>query len=747
MILALAAAGAPAQAQSGAIAGTVRTAAGEPVAGATVRVAAYVLEAVTDSAGEFLLADVPAGTVLLTAREPGFQLLELRVVVRAGAVTRVALTLTPRLVTLAPITAAARGRERERFEDLAQSSTVNLSVRDIRALPSLAESDLLRAVQLLPGVVTRNDYSVGLNVRGGDADQNLVLLDGQVVFNPFHLGGLFSTFPDQAVEGVEFLTGGFPSRYGGRLASVLDVEQRAGSPDSVHGSASVSLLATRLHLEGPLPFTRRGSFLVAARRTYADQLVAALTPDEFPYHFQDLVGRLTLPGVLGGDLSVTAFGSGDYFDFVLTEANSGQDEQAFVFDWGNRVLGVTWRAQLGSRATYTQRAGRSSFFAEVDVGDGLFLFTNRVRRLGLSGDLEIRGDRHTVGAGWLVERHDVRYFGGSADVEVDVAALTYRPRGYELYVDDQWRPVRALLLRPGLRLTVADGAGAHFAGLAPRFNAKLFLDEQTAVTFAAGRFFQPIQSLRQEEIPISLFEFWIGTDSVVPVARADHLVAGVERWFGTGTSLQVEGWWKRMRDMVDGDPAEDPAVLGDEFVRARGTAYGGDVYLRRSEGRVTGWVAYSLGWVNRTLETGERYAPAQDRRHSLNVVAAWRGGLGARWTARFGYGSPIPYTPLTGEWVHRFYDPGRNTWIGAGVEPYRAARNTARYPAYSRFDLAAQWEFGWLGARWKPTVSLLNAYARTNVFVYFYDYDQQPPVRRGFTQFPFIPTVGIDVEF
>ena len=734
-------------AQTGTIAGTVRAAAGMPLPGVAVVVAAYAIATTADSAGAFVLRDVPAGIVLVTAREPGYRPLEVRVTVRAGAVTTVTLTLEPRLVTLAPITTEVRGRERELFEDVAQSSTVNLSVRDVRALPSLAESDVLRAVQLLPGVVTRNDYSVGLNVRGGDADQNLVLLDGQVVFNPFHLGGLFSTFPDQAIEGVEFLTGGFPARFGGRLASVLDVTGRPGSHDSLHGSVSLSLLATRLHVEGPLPGRRGASFLLAGRRTYADQLVAALTPDQFPYHFQDLVGRLTLPRVLGGELAVSAFGSGDYFNFVLTEANSGQDERSFRFDWGNRVVGLAWRRPLGSRGAYTQRAGRSSFFAEIGVGPGLFAFENQVRRLSLEGDLELRGDRHTVTTGYVLERHDIRYFAGSADVNVDVASLTYRPRGLELYVDDQWRPLPGLLLRPGLRLATVRGGGARFAALAPRFNGKLFLREHTALTLAAGRFHQSIQSLRQEEIPISLFEFWIGADSAVPVGRADHLVAGVERWFGPHTSLQVEGWWKRMGDLIDGDPTEDPGVLGDEFERARGTAYGADLYFRRGAGPVTGWVAYSLGWVSRVTESGERYRPAQDRRHTLNVVAAWKGGLGARWTARFGYGSAIPYTALTGEWIHRFYDPGRNTWVGATVEPYRGARNTARYPAYSRLDIAAQWEFSWKGARWKPTLSLLNAYARTNVFVYFYDYDQSPPVRRGFTQFPFIPTVGLDVEF
>jgi hypothetical protein len=128
-------------------------------------------------------------------------------------------------------------------------------------------------------------------------------------------------------------------------------------------------------------------------------------------------------------------------------------------------------------------------------------------------------------------------------------------------------------------------------------------------------------------------------------------------------------------------------------------------------------------------------------------VASFRGALGADWTVRFGYGSPLPFTGIAGQWVHRFYDPGRNIFVGAFTEPYRTERNALRYPAYSRLDVSARWRFQWLGARWYPTLSLLNAYARTNVFVYFYEYDTAPPLRRGFSQFPFLPTVGLDVEF
>jgi hypothetical protein len=378
------------------------------------------------------------------------------------------------------------------------------------------------------------------------------------------------------------------------------------------------------------------------------------------------------------------------------------------------------------------------------VGPGVFLFQNRVRRLALSGDLEVRGAGQVFAVGYVLERHDITYLATSSELEVDLARLDYHPTALEAYVEDQWRARPWLLVRPGIRVTRVAG----FTGAAPRLSIKAFVRNDLAVTLSGGRYYQYVHSLRNEEIPISLFEFWVGADSVVPVGRADQAILGVERWYGQGLSLSVETYGKRMRNLVDGNPDEDPAVHGDEFFTARGTAYGMDVYLRKTTGPVTGWIAYSLGTVTRRVDqTGERYAPAQDRRHTLNAVANFAGPLGARWTARFGYGSPLPYTGIAGQWIHRFYDPGRNIFIGAFTEPYRTLRNTLRYPAYSRLDIGARWSFGWLGARWYPSASLLNAYARTNVFTYFYDYTENPPVRRGFSQFPLLPTVGLEVEF
>jgi hypothetical protein len=734
----------PVAAQTGVLRGVVRSGSGEPVAQPSVSLPQLGQATLADSLGRFEFRAVPAGSWRLEVRRLGYRPVALRVVVVANDTAAVAVQLVETPIELRELTAEAARPERRRFEEEAVTSTRSLDVRDISQVPSLAETDVLRAVQLLPGVVARNDYSVTLNVRGGDADQNLVLLDGQVVFNPFHLGGLVSTFPDDAIEGLDFLSGGFPARYGGRLSSVLDVAERSGRTDGVHGSAAVSLLATKLHLEGPIPGTR-GSWLLAGRRTYADRLVETFTSSSFPYHFRDLLGRVALPS-LGGTFSLSGFASGDYFNFELTEANSGQPAETFRFDWGNRVLGATWRRPIGERGLVVQRVGGSSFFADIDVGPGLFRFENRVRRLALSGELSWRGGAHEPAVGYVFERHDIRYTVASGDLDLQLARLDYRPVALEVFAEDQWRPRAWLLVRPGLRLTRVPVAGATL--VAPRLAVKAFLDDRTAVSASGGRFHQHVHSLRDEEIPISLFEFWIGSDAVVPVSRADHAVLGLERWFSRGLSLTLEGYWKGMRNLVDGNEREDPGVSGDEFVTARGQAWGFDVFAHRTVGRLTGWIAYTYGRVSRRLDaTGERYTPAQDRRHTLNAVASFRGALGADWTVRFGYGSPLPFTGIAGQWVHRFYDPGRNIFVGAFTEPYRTERNALRYPAYSRLDVSARWRFQWLGARWYPTLSLLNAYARTNVFVYFYEYDTAPPLRRGFSQFPFLPTVGLDVEF
>ena len=267
-----------------------------PLHGVVVGAVGVAATALTDDSGRFELP-VSGGAARLTIAGIGIRPDTIAVTVGA-AVLRV--YAQPVAVVLRPIGVVVRSAARARFDTLAQTSTITISGAEIRNTPGLLEPDVVRAVQLLPGTVARNDYSTGYNVRGGEADQNLVQLDGVTIFNPSHLAGLFSTFDVDAVDHAEFLTGGFPAEYSGRLSSVLDVGIRDGDHERVRGSGSVSLLSSKLLLEGPAGPV---SFLVSARRTYADEVVKLVSSNTLPYYFTDLLGKLDFPYGGAGDLS------------------------------------------------------------------------------------------------------------------------------------------------------------------------------------------------------------------------------------------------------------------------------------------------------------------------------------------------------------------------------------------------------------------------------------------------------------
>src|SRR5690349_7836580 len=237
----------------------------------------------TDSAGYFAFREIPVGRIRLRAISFGFTPADTVVIVRGGEALTVSLRLRAVPQSLAEVRTVAKSPERTRFDEQATPSVVSISGAEVRRIPALGESDVLRTAALLPGVVARNDFSAGFNVRGSEADQNLVLLDGIQIYNPFHMGGLFGTFIDKAVSGVDVMTGAFPSRYGGRLSSVLDVKSLEETRQGAHGAVEISLLSSSLFTGGSV---NEGtlSWNVAARRTYADKVIQWLRgKNDFPY--------------------------------------------------------------------------------------------------------------------------------------------------------------------------------------------------------------------------------------------------------------------------------------------------------------------------------------------------------------------------------------------------------------------------------------------------------------------------------
>jgi hypothetical protein len=712
-----------------------------PISGVDVSVPALGITAATDVSGVFVLRNIPRTRLALTFQRIGLALDTIWIEPDQDTLL---VYLQSVAVVLPAIEAQARLEARERFEQIVQPSVITIDRNTISRLPSLAEADVVKVVQLLPGTIATNDYSVGFNVRGGEPDQNLTQMDGITVFNPTHLGGLFSTFDANAVESVNFITGAFPAEYGGRLSSVMDVGVRVGRPDRIGFQGLVSLISSKLLVEGPIGATGM-TFLVGGRRTYADLLVGLLSSQTMPYYFYDTIGKLWAPVGSRGDISLTGYWGRDVVDWPWIEDEPGREGVNLDASWGNRLLGLRFNHSLG-RGEIRVDASYTGFSPSFGLEPGIFRADNRVRLLTTAFRIALSpGATHDVRLGAGYENYEMTYDAGSESLSAEFYRAVYTPQVWSAYFDDQWRARPWLFLRPGIRVEAVHGPDV--VNWAPRIGFKAFATSDLAITGSAGRYYQAIHSLRDQNIPWNMIDFWIGADETTPVARSDHLVLGFEKWFGPDISLSIEGYRKTFHDIVDYNLDEDPKVQGDETIPMEGDAWGVDLLLRKHLGSLTGWVAYGYGKVTRR-SGGQEFAAVHDRRHMFNLILQSPGPLGSDMSLRFGYGSPLPFTPFVGEWHHRFYYAADHTLNDFDREPIASPTlNSARYPYYGRIDISFWWEMRKWGGILHPYVQLVNMLNRKNAFIYTYDYTTAPATRSAVSQLPLLPTVGVEFVF
>jgi hypothetical protein len=727
------------------------TGAPTPAGRASVGLVGSTIATVTDADGRFLLAPVPAGSRTLRVRLLGYRTVDRAIRVRTGDTLQVEVVVEQSIHVLTPVLTEAERVDAELFFARPSISTVVIDARAMSGVPRVGEADVVRTVQLLPGVTARNDFNTGLTVRGGEADQNLVLLDGFLLYNPFHLGGLFSTFMDATVGGIELLTGAFPARYGGRLSSVLDVRSAEESRPGVHTTADLSALGATARFAGGFR-GGRGTWSVAGRRTYADAVQSIFTDDVFPYRFHDLQGHASYVLDNGMRVSLTAYSGKDVLDAnlaefeadsVLSKSNRGR----WAFDWGNQLLGVVLAKDLGARTRIEQRLSTSAFATRLDLGSGASTQHSEVRDVRVAGSLRVRGAVHDRSIGYELAAQRIRYAAGSPQTETTQFDLTQRPVTAALWVDDLWQLSPRWLLEGGLRAEALSGR--TWAALSPRLSVKYFVTPQLALTAGTGRITQTMHSLAGDGA-LRYFDVWLASDSFIPVATAWHWIAGAERRMGDAGSLRIEGFVKRYDRVLEADPSEDPQRRGDEFLTATGLAYGADLIARwRRESGASGWITYSYG-VSRRERDGRTWAPGSDRRHDLNVVAT-RPLSKYRVGARFNLATGTPYTPIVGGVTRRVYDPSLDRWSTGDpeilIESLGGAHNSERFPVTHRLDLDVSRELVVRGATVAPYLSISNVYNAKNVFVYLYKYSTDQPTRRAISQFPILPSAGVRVAF
>jgi hypothetical protein len=752
---------------SGVVAGrVVDSATGQVRAGASVSIAGTTRGVIADSLGRFLIDRLAAGEIVLQARLLGYATTERRVTIAPNDTTRVEIRLAQSAVVLGAMRTEARPIDRELFEAKPNVGTVSITARAAEGVPKFAEPDVMRVVQLLPGVEARNDFSTGLNVRGGEADQNLILMDGYPIYNPFHLGGLFSTFIDPMVGDITLMTGGFPARYGGRLSSVLEVNSAEEARSGVHGSAEISVLASTLQLGGAFA-GGKGSWSIGGRRTYADKFVELISTNELPYHFRDEQAHASYAFTPTTKLSFTLYDGRDALDANIASfgdsTSSNPSGGTFNFGWGNTVGGATLSHSysrpdsrgvagflFGSSGTFEQQASVSHFSTRLDLGGGALTLSNVVTDSRVEGSLTTHTAAHDRTYGYDVAQYRISYLASSPQTGTFLYDLSQNPVSASAYIDDLWRPNSRWLIETGLRGDALTGRS--WAALSPRLSAKFFVNPDFALTGAVGRFEQWTHSLAREDIPVRLFDFWLASDSGIPVSSAWHYIAGVERWFGTSRLARVEGFYKKYGTLLESNPQEDPGIRGDEFYPVQGDSYGVDVLLRQFETpnhRFSGWISYTYAVAARVQDT-LRYFPGHDRRHDVNIVGTWR-LANFLFGARFGYATGTPYTDIVGEIVRRVYDPGSNAYGTRGgssqTEFVGGPRNGARLPTTQRLDLDVSRTYHVRGMSVAPYLSVVNAYDAKNVFLYVFDYEKAPPTREAISQFPLLPSAGVTIRF
>ncbi|UOQ54972.1 TonB-dependent receptor [Hymenobacter cellulosivorans] len=678
------------------------------------------------------------------------------------------------------------GTKEEKIAQSTRMGTINVPIAQIKALPALfGETDVLKVLQLLPGVQSGGEGQSGLYVRGGSPDQNLVLLDGTPVYNAAHLFGFFSVFNADALNNVELIKGGFPARYGGRLSSVLDISMKEGNMQEFHGEGAIGIVASKLTLEGPIK-KDTASFIISARRTYIDLLARPLInmalasegipADERPtvgYFFHDLNGKLNWKVSRRDRLYLSAYTGYDKF---YGRYNDKDDDGSYYKEndglgWGNLTAALRWNRVLNDQLfmnthfTYSKYQFNVGILQEnkvinngqPEVNKFSLKYLSNIRDLSLKTDLDyVPNPDHYIRFGGQYILHSFRPGAlqvkgeGSADVESGVQTLASEA---SLYAEDDYRVTDRLKVNGGLRLNSFLVDQKLYPSVEPRLAARFLLTEKWALKASYARTTQYIHLLTNSGIGLPT-DLWVPATAKVKPQRAQQISLGAARSLqhkGEEYELSLETYYKPMQNLIE--YKEGASFLGttdskweDKVTSGQGWAYGAEVFLQKKSGRTTGWIGYTLAWSNRKfaeLNQGRLYPYKYDRRHDASLVVVHKFS---------------PTFTLSGTWV---YGTGNATTLSEGrfrlspnelYEEY-GPRNSYRMRAYHRLDLDLSKT---KKKKWGEVVnsfSLYNAYSRRNPYYMYlssdYDYQtgQNKSVYKQISLFPIIPSFSKSFKF
>jgi hypothetical protein len=666
-----------------------------------------------------------------------------------------------------------------------QMGVQKISSAALKAIPvMMGETDVLKVVQLTAGVQPGSEGQGGFYVRGGGGDQNLILLDEAIVYNPDHFFGFFSTFNTDIIKNLEVYKSDFPAQYGGRLSSVLDVQMREGNMKRFEVQGGIGLIASRLTLEGPIQ-REKSSFVLSGRRTYFDiftPLINNAIPEgqQIPnYYFYDLNAKMNY--VLGKKDRLYASG---YFGADNLAFSFGNDSNTdYKLRWGNTTGTLRWNHNFNpqlfantsfivSRFKYNDRFNFNDFFE--------FKSSSETYNISLKEDMDYyAGKNHQLKFGAHITRSIIRPIAFSAQttttdtlLQADAISEAQEFTGDEaaIYLTDTWQATPKLSLKGGLRYSFfLTTEGKVLSAPEPRLAMSLKLDERTALKAAYARMAQYLHQVKFNAL--SFINPYFPSNQNIKPQLSDQVSVGFSRLlFDDKVSITNEYYYKWMYNQLEYRNGANFLFIDKNYdtrlAVGKGWSYGGEIQIEKKDGKLTGWIAYTLSWTwrkfegdgidpNTRLNNGNKFPFTYDRRHVLNIVAQYQ--LPKNWSisANFTYRTGEALDLAIGGFALSNYTFVDNSLtIDPSIIPIYTDLNSFRMPAYHRLDIGFTKKF-------KPkkhfqselAISFYNTYNRANPFFIYYDditNEQGIVTKRVAKQvslFPIIPAITYNFKF
>ena len=777
---------------------------GEPISYANVFISNTSIGAATNRDGYFVISDIPLGEYEVNVSMIGYAVHKEMVELFDGSPVRLEIGMKDQVIEGSEVLVTA---ERQKFERSIESSQISLDIREINSAPAFIEPDVFRTLQMLPGVQTTSDFSSALYVRGSTPDQNLIMLDGIVVYNPYHLGGIFSTFNTDAIKEADFHAGGFPARHGGRMGAILNVINREGNTNEITGMANISLISSKGLLEGPLPRWRgmKGSWMISGRRTYFDSIVDALKIPmgqkadgtdayfQFPYFFYDYQVKINLDINQDHRITYSRFYGDDVLDYSWDEresidnANVDRDTEtgfSIKWPWGNRTNGLIWRWIMSPEVVAKTFVSNSRYRFDFDLGfyfrdtytyaDSVTaIFTDVNWRLydiindnSIETELTWKAtDRHEITGGFQLKSVDfdlgeeVKIATQDTSVIFSPLTLDNKTREISFFIQDRWEFSEKLKFQLGIRGTDYNLHDEFY--LDPRLGMKYHYSKDIALKLNWGLYHQFLTTANNQDENLRLVELWLGIPEDKPAAISQHVIGGLEYMSPKNIFYRLELYQKDFDNLLtlkqenqntmEGGESDTPF---NEFWDTRGNSWGVEFLLKKSSGRLNGWVGYTYAETKYFTEPSGWHHPNFDRTHTINVVGNIELTEELEISTALTQSSGNPYTKILG----RVYDWEQNLYSDTYWYPLDSyivgEKNTERYDDYFRIDVGMTRKGGNLfGLEYDTYWQVMNVTKHLNAFSYAYrtktgmNGDQLGVERRVVPQFPLILTFGVKFDF